>query len=566
MSVTDVEFTGTNDSFGFGLEGGLFDLELLASGPVVSSFEVDLDGDGVFDLFTTDYATEIGGALLLDAASVTTVGGGDNGTYPGLMRVVAAAGGSETYPLPLIIGNAPPDIGITGTLNPAVSAAFTLSLSTTDPGPDTISALTIDWGDGTQETPSVFSGDFVHAYATSGEYIVDVTFSDEDGSYRTWWDVGVGDLDEPDAAPAYPLIADAQWSSSDGVNITLTASATDENGNAIVHGVNGTYEWDLDGDGSFTDASGETVQVTLPFAVQVRVTDTQGNTNEALFTSYTSQSGSAGGQPPGVNPFLGAGNLAAEPTLSTYRQNFIDKTPDMKSSLAEDWEVHHTLQVGRQNGETILADRFLAEKGINVHRAEYLRGVPRGIHQGEIKRLQNAFWDNQKDALSVTTTAEAMRQVDLDEVIQFADDMEKEMKDMWIKSGKKQKTAIRRINNAWNHGRGKWALGRIQRMRRMGLGAALGGIVFFDTALLRAEQMGKIAGGGGAQEWATLEQAYKRSFEEIELTGGLTKETAIDWKNALMNYWLSLGEDPQSVAKTSAILEGVIRKSPKLRE
>lgn len=62
---------------------------------------------------------------------------------------------------------------------------YTLSLSSNDPGADTISSWTINWGDGTIET---FSGDpsqVVHVYATSGNYTITATAADEDGTYQS---------------------------------------------------------------------------------------------------------------------------------------------------------------------------------------------------------------------------------------------------------------------------------------------------------------------------------------------------------------------------------------------
>jgi len=151
---------------------------------------------------------------------------------------------------------------------------------------------------------------------------VSVTYTDEDGSYSTFWSAGVGPLDE--ASPSAPDVSvpSADWSGSDGSTVTLTARASDASGSLITHGVSGTYEWELNGDNAFDDAVGETVTVTVPFIARVRVTDLSGNSNEALFSSasidpYYGTSGGYYGDP-STSPFAGSGNINGQPALTSF--------------------------------------------------------------------------------------------------------------------------------------------------------------------------------------------------------------------------------------------------------
>jgi len=565
VTVQDVEFT-TTDSFGFGVEGGMFSFYLTATGGDPYGYEVDVEDDGFYDLSSFEHDPLIDGVLLLDALSVDLLGG-DNGTFTGSLRVLDSGGGSEIYDLDVIIGNVLPSISIDGTLNPGVSDPFSLTLSTSDPGHDTISGLTIAWGDGTSDSPTSFSGAFSHAYAAAGEYTVTATYTDEDGSYSASWDVGVGALDEPQTAPAVS-IPSADWYGTDGSTITLTATAEDAFGSIITHGVSGTYEWELNGDNAFDDAVGETVTVTVPFVVQVRVTDYSGNSNEAQFSTesidpYYAMFG--GFYPdPETNPFIGQGTIAGQPTINNYRKNFIDLTPDMKSTHGANWQVHHTLQVGRvtlPNGKTVgvLADRFLNEKGINVHDLTHLRGVPSSVHS-EITGLQKSWWNQKMKENNWATIQEAWQKIDLDEVEQFANDLDGQFNKKWMQAGAQQKTVMRRINDSIKQGRGAWTLGRDARRGAVGL-SVLGGFLFFQEAHARAGQMANIAGGGGNAEWVTLAAEYDNLYNEIDTIGAMKKESVIDWKNALMAYWGSLGENSDTIAKTSGILERLIRQN-----
>src|SRR6202042_1169332 len=81
------------------------------------------------------------------------------------------------------VNNIAPTLAISGASSTNEGSAYTLSLSSSDPGADTISQWTINWGDSTQ----VVSGHparVSHTYADgTANYMISATATDEDGTY-----------------------------------------------------------------------------------------------------------------------------------------------------------------------------------------------------------------------------------------------------------------------------------------------------------------------------------------------------------------------------------------------
>jgi PKD repeat protein len=81
------------------------------------------------------------------------------------------------------VANVAPTLGVTG---PAISLegeTYTVNLSVSDPGQDTLTGWTIDWGDGSSSNHAGNASSAGHVYATAGNYSISATASDEDGSY-----------------------------------------------------------------------------------------------------------------------------------------------------------------------------------------------------------------------------------------------------------------------------------------------------------------------------------------------------------------------------------------------
>ena len=81
------------------------------------------------------------------------------------------------------VGNVSPTLAISGAASVNEGATYTLSLSSSDPGTDTISQWTINWGDSTQ----IVSGNpssVTHVYTDGpNNYTIGATATDEDGTY-----------------------------------------------------------------------------------------------------------------------------------------------------------------------------------------------------------------------------------------------------------------------------------------------------------------------------------------------------------------------------------------------
>ncbi len=111
-----------------------------------------------------------------DAPTTVTITATDNGS-PALV-------GTATFSF--IVTNIAPTIALTGNSTVDLGAAYTLNFGTvTDPGTDTVTAYSINWGDGITEP---FSGNptglsRTHTYSTWGSRPITVSLTDEDGAH-----------------------------------------------------------------------------------------------------------------------------------------------------------------------------------------------------------------------------------------------------------------------------------------------------------------------------------------------------------------------------------------------
>jgi len=81
------------------------------------------------------------------------------------------------------VNNVAPTLAINGAASVNEGSSYTLNLSSTDPGADTISKWTINWGDGTQVV-SGHPSSVTHTYADgTHNYTISATATDEDGTY-----------------------------------------------------------------------------------------------------------------------------------------------------------------------------------------------------------------------------------------------------------------------------------------------------------------------------------------------------------------------------------------------
>jgi VCBS repeat-containing protein len=142
----------------------------------------DLDNDGYFG--------EVGEPTTVSPtvswATLQSFGINDDtgGPYTIALRVDDGKGGVHTATTTVIVNNAAPVLSTTGSGTVTAGSSYTLNLSASDPGADTISSWTINWGDGSIETIAGNPTSATHTYNAAGfTYNILASATDEDGTY-----------------------------------------------------------------------------------------------------------------------------------------------------------------------------------------------------------------------------------------------------------------------------------------------------------------------------------------------------------------------------------------------
>lgn len=207
----------------------------------------------------------------------------DNGVYTVTVTINDNNGGTDTETFSVTVNNVAPTLAISGASSVNEGSSYTLNLSSSDPGTDTISQWTIDWGDGIE----VVSGNptsVSHTYADGdNNYTISATATDEDGIFAAGNTVGVAVLNVAPTANA-----GGSYQTFDDTPITLHGTATDPAG--VLDPL--TFSWDLDNNGTFetTGANATFDPVALGFSgtvtrtVQLRVSDGDGGVTTTTTT------------------------------------------------------------------------------------------------------------------------------------------------------------------------------------------------------------------------------------------------------------------------------------------
>ncbi len=236
-----------------GDQGDTINLDGSASsdpGNNITLYEWDLDNNGAYD----------------DATGVTaTFSSNDTGVFTVGLRVTDGDGGTDTATATVNVGNVGPTADAGGPYSGDQGADITLDASaSSDPGNNIVS---YEWdldndgafNDATGVTATFNSED-------TGVFTVGLRVTDGEGDSGTATASVTVDNVVPTADAGGP------YSGDQGSNIALDASASSDPGNNIV-----SYEWDLDNDGAYDDATGAntffTSTATGTFSVGVRVTD-----------------------------------------------------------------------------------------------------------------------------------------------------------------------------------------------------------------------------------------------------------------------------------------------------
>src|SRR5262249_45446585 len=134
---------------------------------------------------------------------------------------------TATTTFTLTVTNVAPTLTISGAAGVNEGATYTLNLSRTDPGPDTISSWAITWGDGSPvQSVTGNPSSVTHVYADgTNSCTISATATDEDGAYTAnALSVTVNNV--------APTITDVTVpdTGTEGSPVTLTAAATDPAG------------------------------------------------------------------------------------------------------------------------------------------------------------------------------------------------------------------------------------------------------------------------------------------------------------------------------------------------
>jgi hypothetical protein len=143
-------------------------------------WSVDVDwGDG--SAHTTFSAGAVGA---LGTSAHTYADGNPNTVFTVTVMVTDQAGDSDSTTFQVTVANVPPGLTLSGATVINEGDAYTLNLSSSDPGTDTITGWTINWGDGDIQTVTGTPASVTHAYADGpSNYTTTATASDEDGTF-----------------------------------------------------------------------------------------------------------------------------------------------------------------------------------------------------------------------------------------------------------------------------------------------------------------------------------------------------------------------------------------------
>ncbi len=120
------------------------------------------------------------------------------------------------------VHNVAPTLAISGAASVNEGSAYTLNLTSSDPGTDTISHWTINWGDGPAQTVTGNPSSVTHVYADgTANYTISATATDEDGTYSAGNTVGVT---VNNVAPTLAISGAADVNEGSGYTLSLSSS------------------------------------------------------------------------------------------------------------------------------------------------------------------------------------------------------------------------------------------------------------------------------------------------------------------------------------------------------
>jgi PKD repeat protein len=298
----------------------------------VAKYEWDLDGNGTYETNT--------GAAPTVTRSYSIPGDRAIG-----LRVTDNEGATATTSRTLTIQNQLPTASFTVSPNPVLSGVSTTLNASASIDPDgTIAKYEWDLdGNGTYETDTGTTASKVTSYATPGERVVGLRVTDNSGATTTTTRA----LTVENRAPAASFTATPNPVLS-AATISLNASAS-----ADADGTIATYQWDLDGNGTYeTNSAGATTTTSYATpgerTIGLRVSDDSGataTTTRAVTIQNRAPSASITATP---NPVVSGSNVTFDASGS--------KDPDGTIAKYEwDMDGNGTYEISGEGKPTITA-------------------------------------------------------------------------------------------------------------------------------------------------------------------------------------------------------------------
>src|SRR5262249_8903280 len=240
----------------------------------------DVDGDPL------SYLWDFGdGATSTDAAPTHRYA--DDGAYTVTLTVSDGQGGSTSDSLVVTVLNVAPTLTLSGASAANEGSTYTLNLSASDPGQDTIASWTITWGDGNVQTVSGNPGSVTHTYADGTQtFTISATATDEDGTYNAGNSVNVT---VNNVAPTASLSGPA--TGARGQVRTFTLGATDPSAVDQASSFTFNINW---GDGNTQQSTGAASQqldhvytTSGTYTVQLTATDKDGGVSTTVQQTIT---------------------------------------------------------------------------------------------------------------------------------------------------------------------------------------------------------------------------------------------------------------------------------------
>ena len=205
-----------------------------ATESTIQSETWDLNGDGVFGDAT-------GFSPTLSWANLIALGLGHPGVYVIDLRVKSDTNTTDDY-AQLTIANTAPTLTVNAPSTATLGVPYTITFSAAEVGSDPITGWQVNWGDGTVASLPSDATSATNTYGATGTENVTVTAFDANGSYTYPNAIHV-----TVSAGAQTINDGGPYSVQAGDSLTLTATT---------QGTPTSFQWDINGNGVFTDATG----------------------------------------------------------------------------------------------------------------------------------------------------------------------------------------------------------------------------------------------------------------------------------------------------------------------